>query len=81
ELRGLDVSARLHWSGEQEGREPYVSAPEAFDLDVEIDSDADTDRLVALIDAAKKGCFIEQSLAMGVKVGHRLKVDGGWREA
>ena len=30
--------------------------------------------LLALLDAAKKGCFIEQSLATGVTVGHRLKV-------
>lgn len=80
-VNGLDVSARLHWSGEQEGRDPYVSAPEGFDLDVEIDSDAPTERLLALIDAAKKGCFIEQSLAMGVKVGHRLKAGGAWHDA
>ena len=74
DMRGVTVKARLHWSCEQEGAAPYVSAPVGFDLDVEIDSDATPEALLALLDAAKKGCFIEQSLATGVTVGHRLKV-------
>ncbi|MEM9221005.1 MAG: OsmC family protein [Pseudomonadota bacterium] len=81
EVRALDVSARLHWSGVQDGAEPYVSAPEGFDLDIEMDSDAGADRLLELLDAAKKGCFIEQSLAFGVTVGHRLKVGEEWHTA
>ncbi|GAB5377396.1 MAG: hypothetical protein AcusKO_38580 [Acuticoccus sp.] len=78
DMRGVSVRARLHWSCEQEGAAPYVSAPVGFDLDVEIDSDATPEALLALLDAAKKGCFIEQSLATGVAVGHRLKVGDTW---
>ena len=81
EIRGVEVGARLHWRGEQEGNDPYVTQPVGFDLDVDIDSDASTEELHALLDCARKGCFIEQTLAQGLTVGHRLKIDGEWREA
>lgn len=79
EIRGLEVGARLHWKGEQSGNAPYVTAPVAFTLDVEVDSDANEDDLRDLIAAAKKGCFIEQTLAEGIVVGHRLKLGGEWQ--
>ena len=80
ELTGLEVGARLHWKGEQMGNDPYVTAPVAFSLDVEVDSSASEDDLRRLIAAAKKGCFIEQTLAEGIVVGHRLKLGGEWHE-
>jgi uncharacterized OsmC-like protein len=80
DLNGLEVGARLHWKGEQTGNDPYVTAPVAFSLDVEVDSNASDDELCALIAAAKKGCFIEQTLAEGIVVGHRLKIGDEWRE-
>ncbi len=80
ELTGLEVGARLHWKGEQMGNDPYVTAPVAFSLDGEVDSSASEDDLRRLIAAAKKGCFIEQTLAEGIVVGHRLKLGGEWHE-
>ena len=80
ELNGLEVGARLHWKGEQMGNDPYVTAPVAFSLDVEVDSSASEDDLRRLIAAAKKGCFIEQTLAEGIVEGHRLKLGGEWHE-
>ena len=81
DIRGVEVGARLRWKGERQGTAPYVARPVSFDLDVDIDSDADEDDLRRLLDAAKKGCFIEQTLAKGLTVGHRLKIDGEWRAA
>lgn len=81
DLRHVEVHARLHWKGEQRGNEPYVTAPVGFDLDVDIDADATPERLRHLLDCAKKGCFIEQTLAQGLNVGHRLKLDGEWHQA
>ena len=78
-IRNVEVRARMHWAGEQQGDEPYETAPVAFDLDVDIDSDARADQLEQLLNAAKKGCFIEQTLAKGLTVGHRLKVGDDWR--
>ena len=77
----VEVKARLHWQGEQEGNDPYVTSPVGFDLDVDLDSTADTEDQQRLLQAAKKGCFIEQTLMQGLTVGHRLKVGADWHEA
>lgn len=81
EIDGLDVKTRLHWEGEQVGRGPYESAPVAFTLDVDIQSDAPADDLKRLLAAAKKGCFIETTLKKGIDVGHRLKIGDEWIDA
>lgn len=80
-IRHVEVRARLHWEGEQEDNGPYVTAPVGFDLDVDIDSDAAPDDLQRLLAAAKTGCFIEQTLAKGLNVGHRLKIGDSWQDA
>ena len=77
----VEVKARLHWKGAQEGAEPYVTAPVGFDLDIDLGSDAPAEDQLRLIAAAKKGCFIETTLMQGLEVGHRLKVDGDWQDA
>jgi len=77
----VEVKARLHWTGEQTGNEPYVTAPVGFDLDVDLDSDASAEDMHRLLESAKKGCFIEQTLAQGLQVGHRLKVGEDWVDA
>ncbi len=81
DIEGVEVNARLHWRGEQEGTQPYVTEPVGFCLDVDIDSNVAADRLLDLLQYAKKGCFIEQTLARGLVVEHRLKVDGQWVDA
>ncbi|MEO1312379.1 MAG: OsmC family protein [Pseudomonadota bacterium] len=81
ELRDVEVKARLHWTGEQEGNEPYVTAPVGFDLDVTLDTDAPADDQHRLLEAAKKGCFLEQTLAQGLIVGHRLRIGDSWQDA
>lgn len=77
-VRGVEIRARLRWKAEQVGREPYVGYPEGFDLDIEIDSDAPLEDIKGLLDAARKGCFLETTLAQSNTVGHRLKVGDEW---
>ena len=77
----IEVRARLHWEGEQEGNEPYVTSPVGFSLDVDLDSDAGEDDQRRLLNAAKTGCFIEQTLAKGLIVDHRLKLGDSWEQA
>lgn len=77
----LDVGARLHWEGEQTGDEPYVTHPVGFRLDVDLGSNASETDQHRLLDAAKKGCFIEQTLAKGLIVDHRLKIGDNWHDA
>ncbi|MEO1223704.1 MAG: OsmC family protein [Pseudomonadota bacterium] len=80
-LDGVKVAARLHWRGEQVGRDPYVTAPVGFSLDIDLDTTASVDDQLRLIAAAKKGCFIEQTLAQSNTVDHRLRVGDDWIEA
>ena len=77
----VTVNARLHWRGEQSGRDPYTTAPVDFDLDIDFDSPANKEDQLRLIAAAKKGCFIETTLMQGLEVGHRLQIDGDWHDA
>lgn len=76
----IRLSTRLHWVGRQRGREPYVSEPVRFSIDIEMASEAPLDDQKRLIEAAKKGCFVEQTLMRPNAVAHRLKADGGWIE-
>ena len=77
----VEVRARLHWEGEQEGNDPYVTQPVGFGLDVDLDTEASTEDQHRLLEAAKKGCFIEQTLAKGLIVDHRLKIGDDWQDA
>ena len=78
EVRDVNARARLHWIAEVEGRGPYVSQPVGFTIDLDIDSDAPTERITELIAAAKMGCFVEQTLARPNDIKHRLKVGDDW---
>ena len=60
------------------GRNPYETEPIGFNLDIELDTDAQLDDQKKLIDAAKKGCFIEQTLGQSNNIGHRLKIGDDW---
>ena len=60
------VKTRCHWQAEQHGSEPYVSAPLAFTMDVNIEGDASEADKRRLLAAAARGCFVEQSLKPGL---------------
>ena len=77
-LNGCTVLARIKWVAEQEGRGPYVSSPVSMGLDIELDTPASLEEQKRLVEAAKKGCFIDQTLAISNEVGHRLKSGGQW---
>lgn len=74
----IRMSAVFHWQLQQQGRDPYVSEPVGFDIDIEVDSAAGADDLKRLVAAAKEGCFAEKALTQAVPVGHRLKLGDDW---
>lgn len=76
-LNDLSVETRVAWDWERAGR-LYETAPKSFEIDVLIDSDAPLERQLALVQAAKKGCFIEQTLGRENRITHRLKTAEGW---
>lgn len=77
-IRGVEIKTRLQWEAEQTGREPYVGAPVSFHLDVDIDSDASSEDLRRLLDAGRKGCFLEATLGQANMVTHRLRLADEW---
>ena len=77
-VNDVKIYCRCAWTGEMEGRGPYVTAPKSIDMDIDIDSDESDEDVRRLIEAAKKGCFIEQMLRRPNEIGHRLKVGDEW---
>jgi uncharacterized OsmC-like protein len=78
-LNDLSVDARIEWDWEAKGR-VYETAPKSFELDIDIDSPASRERVIELIETAKKGCFIEQTLGQKNSIRHRMKTADGWVE-
>ncbi len=75
----LKVETRVQWNWQAVGR-VYETAPKAFEIDVLIDSPSPEDKVVELIETAKKGCFIEQTLGRQNTIRHRMKTADGWKE-
>ena len=78
-LSDLRVETRVTWDWQAKGR-VYETAPKAFEIDVLIDSPDPVEDVTALIVAAKKGCFIEQTLGQVNTIRHRLKTETGWMD-
>jgi len=78
-LNDLTVHTRVCWDWEAKDR-VYETAPKSFEIDVDIDSDDAPEKVVALIEAAKKGCFLEQTLGRRNTIRHRMKTAKGWVE-
>ncbi|MCW1932738.1 OsmC family protein [Pararhodobacter zhoushanensis] len=76
-LSDLKVETRVQWDWQAKGR-VYETAPKSFEIDVLMESPNTQAEVAALIEAAKKGCFIEQTLGRTNPIRHRLKTEGGW---
>jgi len=76
-LNDLKVETRVQWDWQAKGK-VYETAPHSIEIDVLIDSDDPQDRVIELIETAKKGCFIEQTLGQSNTIRHRMKTDDGW---
>ena len=74
----IRLATRLHWQGFQKGKEPYETEPVSFEIDIDMLGSASTQERIQLIEAAKKGCFVEQTLMRPNMIGHRSKVDNEW---
>ena len=76
-LSDLRVETRVQWTWEAKGR-VYETAPKSFEIDVLMESPNTPSEVAALIEAAKKGCFIEQTLGRSNTIRHRLRTPEGW---
>ncbi|MCP4314550.1 MAG: OsmC family protein [Hyphomicrobiales bacterium] len=78
-LNDLQVDTRIQWNWRTVGR-VYETAPKGFEIDVMIDSPDAEEKVMELIETAKKGCFIEQTLGVSNTINHRMKTANGWRD-
>lgn len=76
-ITDLRVEARIVWQWTPKGR-IYETAPKSFAIDVILESPNALDAQIALIAAAKKGCFVEQTLGQANIVRHRIKAPDGF---
>ncbi|WP_417240981.1 OsmC-related (seleno)protein [Celeribacter halophilus] len=77
EINDLQVDCKIVWQWTPKDR-IYETAPKAFDMEISIDSPSAIEDQLALIQAARKGCFVEQTLGQSNKITHRLKTEGGY---
>jgi len=73
----LTVNAEVCWQWTPKGR-IYETAPKSFHIDVLLDSPAPLEDQMALVQAARKGCFVEQTLGVANTITHRIKSGDGY---
>lgn len=74
----MRIDVRADWLYEVRGR-IYETRPDGIEVDVFIDSPDSEGTLSELVAAARKGCFIEQTLSVPNHVTHRIKTAEGWK--
>lgn len=76
DLEDVKVDCRAKWEALPDPDGPYQGRPVGFEIDVDVTSSADPARVAELIGAARRGCFVEQTLSQANEIVHRLKVNG-----
>ncbi len=76
-LTDLHVDTRVVWDWQAKDR-VYETAPHSFEIDIRLQSDDAVEKVIDLVDAARKGCFLEQTLGCSNTINHRLKTADGW---
>jgi uncharacterized OsmC-like protein len=76
-VSNLTVDCEVIWSWKPVGR-VYETEPKGFRFDIDLETEVPISDQVALISAAKKGCFIEQTLGRSNQIHHRIKTPNGF---
>lgn len=80
QIDDLSVDCKVVWQWTPKGR-IYETAPKSFEIDVTLDSPNSMEEQMALIAAAKKGCFVEQTLGQSNTIRHRIRTADGFVSA
>lgn len=80
QIDDLSVECKVVWQWTPKDR-IYETAPKSFEIDIFVASPNTMAEQLALIAAAKKGCFVEQTLAQPNVIRHRLKTADGFVQA
>lgn len=80
-VTALTVKARAEWVRDVPEAGPHTADTVGYAIDIDIDSPAAPEALRALAEAARRGCFVEHSLANPSAIRHRLRHAGAdWIE-
>ncbi|MEP5153017.1 OsmC family protein [Planktotalea sp.] len=77
QIDDLNVDCKIVWQWTPKER-IYETGPKSFDIDIFLESPNPLEDQIALIAAAKKGCFVEQTLGQVNKVRHKLRTPTGF---
>ncbi len=77
EITDLRVETTVRWGWEPKGR-IYETHPKSFDIDVFLESPSALEDQIGLIQAARKGCFVEQTLGRANTISHRIRTPSGF---
>jgi uncharacterized OsmC-like protein len=77
DMQDLSVCCRAHWEAIPDPVVPYAARPKSFEIDIALDSDAPEERVRALIEGAKRACFVEATLAQKNDIRHTLRLNAG----
>lgn len=81
EVEDVRVTCRAKWEALPDPVGPYQGRPVGFEIDVDVKSGADPDRVAELVSAARRGCFVEQTLSQANEISHSLTINGTARPA
>ena len=76
-IENLHVETTIHWGWTPKDR-IYETHPKSLDIDISIESPSALEDQITLVNAAKKGCFVEQTLAQRNQINHRIKTPEGF---
>lgn len=77
DVRALTVNCRAHWEAVSDPEVPYAARPVGFAIDIALESDAPEEKVRALVDGARRGCFVEATLAQPNDITHTLRLNAG----
>lgn len=77
DMRDLEVVCRAQWVAHKGAVGPYEASPSGFDIDITMNSDSPESDVHALIEASKRACFVEATLAQANEVTHSLRLNAG----
>lgn len=77
DIADLEVSCVAKWEALRDEVGPYQARPVGFQISIEMNSDAPSEKIEELIAASKRACFVEATLAQANDIGHSLRINGG----
>lgn len=76
DISDVNVSCNAKWEAVSDPVGPYQTRPVGFDIEVDVISNEAPEKIAELVSAARRGCFLEQTLSQPNKIDHALKING-----